>query len=370
MGKKIRTIVLRVLISVLTAAVLVVVLLMGFVGMVCKGKSDEARKVFVSTMLETGALTWMPSVFLSGEEIEQIMAGNKREPFDLSIDSSLIKIEANTGAGGNAGGAGGNQTEISGQGPTEPVETKDIEIETITARTFFATMMIIKDPSRVSVAAPYCDYNRNFDLKTICEKYGAVAGVNGGLYKNSSMTGNGRPMGVVISGGKILLNRPDDGQGIVLIYMTDKNILFYTSIDGWSTKDVEDFVKKEGIRDAICFQEEQQRKLDHFVPLIVNNIPREIQGTGSGMNPRTCIGQRADGSILMLVTDGRGSGSHLGASAADLIEVMQDYGAVNAFNIDGGSSACMYYEDDYLMASASLMLANTSWTLPDGWIVK
>ncbi len=369
MAKKIKIYVGRVLICILTAALLLMILVLSFVGMVCRGKSEAAKKVFVATMLETGALKWVPGVFMSGEEIEAIVAGNKREPFELDMDSSLIKIEVNTGAGNGSGNGGNNQDVISGQRPGES-DAEDIEIETITARTFYAKMMIIKDPSRVSVAAPYFDYGHNLDLETIVKNYGAVGGVNGGLYKNSTVTGNGRPMGVLISNGKILQNTPTEGPGMVLIYMTDKNILFYASMSGWSAKDVENFVKKEGIRDAVTFQEEQQRKLDHFVPLIVNNIPREIQGTGSGMNPRTCIGQRADGSILLLVTDGRGSGSHLGASAADLIEVMQEYGAVNAFNIDGGSSACMYYEDDYLMSSASLMVTNSSWTLADGWIVK
>ena len=30
---------------------------------------------------------------------------------------------------------------------------------------------------------------------------------------------------------------------------------------------------------------------------------------------------------------------HLGATASDLIEIMAEYGAVNAANIDGGSSS-------------------------------
>ncbi len=366
MKNKVGTIVGRVLICILTAVVLAAILLIAFLGMVCRGKSDAARRVFVSTMLETGALKWVPGIFLSDKEIENVVVGNKREPFEHDLDSSLIKIEANAGAGNQAGGAGSGQESVTGQRPEE----EDIEVIPIKARTFMGNLMIVKDPSRLSIAAPHYDFGKNMDMADMVKKYDAVAGINGGMFKNSGISGNGRAMGVVVSNGKILENRPTEDSGLILIYMNNKNILFYQNIDGWSTKDVEDFVAKEGVRDAIVFQEGQNVTLDHFVPLIVNNVPREIQGFGSGCNPRTCIGQRADGAILMLVTDGRGSGSHIGATAADLIEVMGEYGAVNAFNIDGGSSSCMYYKDEYLISSATLLVSNSSWSLPDGWIVK
>ncbi len=76
--------------------------------------------------------------------------------------------------------------------------------------------------------------------------------------------------------------------------------------------------------DAVAFQEESSDSNNHFVPLIINNEARVLKGQGSGANPRTAIGQRADGAILLLVTDGRGASGHLGATASDLISVMQN----------------------------------------------
>ena len=73
---------------------------------------------------------------------------------------------------------------------------------------------------------------------------------------------------------------------------------------------------------------------------------------------------------MLLVTDGRGISGHLGASASDLINIMAEYGAVNAANIDGGSSSCMYYEGEYLMSSVTLYYVNSSRKLPFGFIVK
>ena len=95
-----------------------------------------------------------------------------------------------------------------------------------------------------------------------------------------------------------------------------------------------------------------------------------MNGMGSGLNPRTAIGQRADGAVLLFVTDGRGKSGHLGASASDLIEVMRKFGAVNAANLDGGSSSCMYYEGEYLMTSVTFYYSNSSWKLPAGFVVK
>jgi exopolysaccharide biosynthesis protein len=103
---------------------------------------------------------------------------------------------------------------------------------------------------------------------------------------------------------------------------------------------------------------------------VINGEAREMNGMGSGLNPRTAIGQRADGSVLLFVTDGRGKEGHLGASASDLINVMVEYGAINAANLDGGSSSCMYHDGEYLMDSVTFYEANSSWKLPLAFVVK
>ena len=66
----------------------------------------------------------------------------------------------------------------------------------------------------------------------------------------------------------------------------------------------------------------------------------------TGVAQRTAIGQRADGTFILLVTDGR-SASSIGANYNDVIDIMVAYGAVTAGMLDGGSSTVMYYEDYY-----------------------
>jgi len=137
-----------------------------------------------------------------------------------------------------------------------------------------------------------------------------------------------------------------------------------------NSSDVEALVTEKKIRDAVTFQEEASDVNNHFVQLIINKEAREMNGMGSGLNPRTAIGQREDGAVLMFVTDGRGKSGHLGASSGDLISVMKDFGAVNAANLDGGSSSCMYYQDKYLKSSVTFYYENSSWKLPSGFVVK
>ena len=179
-----------------------------------------------------------------------------------------------------------------------------------------------------------------------------------------------RPCGVAVSNGQIQLNKPQSLPGLYMIGLNNDNILVVKKISDMTSAQFETYVAENGIRDAVAFQEETSDRNNHFVPLIINGEARELNGMGSGLNPRTAIGQRADGSILLLVTDGRGASSHLGASASDLINVMMEYGAVNAANLDGGSSSCMYYDGDYLMTSVTFYYSNASWRLPAAFVVK
>ena len=95
--------------------------------------------------------------------------------------------------------------------------------------------------------------------------------------------------------------------------------------------------KELNIRDGCCFGP----------ALIINGtINQKAYSSNSGFNPRTAIGQRADGAVIFVCIDGRQAGS-LGGTYKDIINIMDEYGAVNACNLDGGSSTVMVYEDQY-----------------------
>ena len=80
---------------------------------------------------------------------------------------------------------------------------------------------------------------------------------------------------------------------------------------------------------------------------MINGKPVEEIYTGqSGYNPRTAIGQRADGAVLFVCADGRNPES-VGATYGDVTRIMEEYEAVNACMLCGGSASNMLYRDVY-----------------------
>lgn len=364
-------VILRILACVLALVLMLVLTLYFALGMLCSGKiSDDGEiseilYITVPTFLETGAFKFIPSMYLSSSEIQTIVNSNKMSDMDAKVDEGLISI-GNTAKKGvlDVSMSGSDDDVQSGIGEGEP-----IEIHEVSGSTYYGTMMIVRDPSRVSLATIYPWRDEGVTLDELVTSNGAIAGINGGLYASNGNTG-GRPYGVIVSNGEIQMNDPTSFAGLVLVGFTENNILQILDISDMNTAEVEALIRDKKIRDAVTFQDEASDANNHFVQLIINDETREMNGMGSGLNPRTAIGQRADGSVLLFVTDGRGKNGHLGASAADLIEVMREYGAVNAANLDGGSSSCMYYDGDYLMTSVTFYYSNSSWKLPAGFVVK
>ncbi len=82
-----------------------------------------------------------------------------------------------------------------------------------------------------------------------------------------------------------------------------------------------------------------------FEPVLIRDGKPLIYGDGGkGIAPRTGIGQTADGSIIFVVIDGRQPTWSMGATISDLMNVFLEYHAVNAINLDGGSSTELVYD--------------------------
>lgn len=344
--KKVFEVIGKILLVLLITVAFVLITLIATIKMICSDISESAKGLFATTMLETGQLKFLATLFLSNEEVQAIVNKNSVEAMNTEVNTDLIHIEE-----------------------AEKLDKNGITIEEISGNTFFAKMLIINDPTRVSLATTYPWTEYGMELEKLVNKTNSIAGVNGGLYLSTGNKG-GQPLGVVVSKGKIQHNKPYGYAGLHLIGFDENNILRIESLEGMNATQVEQLIRTEKIRDAVTFQEESSDANNHFVKLIVNGEERQFDGKGSGANPRTAIGQRADGTVLLLVTDGRGASGHLGATAADLIKIMKEYGAVNAANLDGGSSSSMYYNGKYEMSSVTFYYANSSWKLPTGFVVE
>lgn len=325
--------------------------------LICRGPSTAARDLFVSTILETGQMKFLASWYFSEDEILDITGRNGMIHNNDEVDPDLIAIPA-TGAAESADG--------------EEEDAPDVEIIEISGHSFFAKLMIVRDPSRVKLATIYPwsespEGKQGQTLEKLVEDGNYLAGINGGEYFSTGNWG-GKPKGLVVCDGQIQYNKPMAGD--VMIGFNEDDILIVTEIGGMTAKEVEQMVEDNQIRDAVSFKDIDDGDDNHFTKLIINGAATEISGSGSGANPRTAIGQKADGTVLLLVTDGRGAGGHLGATARDLIAIMQEYGAVNAANLDGGSSSAMYYDGAYEMSSVTLYYATSSWRLPTAFVVE
>ena len=355
--RKIRRIAWRAGLSVLTVIVLVLI------GALCaghaafKGPSQTVGDLLTVSMLETSALKFVPRIYYSKEQVEEIVARNSVSVGDSETDASLVVITKPTPTPSPEELAAmaeleANATPVPTPPPANLISSEDgIEVYSVKGGTYQGYMMVVLDPSRVTVGTCRDRFNgsKGLQLKDIAKRYDAVAAINGGGFEDDGGVGNGgTPIGLVISGGEVKHTGRHSEYNTTVGFNQD-NVLMIG-------KPSESDAKKLGIRDAITFGP----------ALIVNGEPASVKGASSGLNPRTAIGQRSDGAVLMLVIDGR-QASSLGATYSDMIGILLDYGAVNAINMDGGSSSLMYYKGEYLNNGVSL---TGSRNMPTAFIVR
>ena len=322
---------LKILTVILVTLAMILLLLYFAIGVVIHGPSPEASRLLVTTLMETSAAKFVPRMYLSDEEIEEIM-GKVEESTDIKVDPALISLPSDDKADETNATQSAAETDVPDEAPVK--EDDGIEIYDIEGGTYNGKMMIISDPTRVFVGVPengFGEGKRGMTVYKMIEKYGAVAGTNAGGFEDEGGNGTGGiPDGIVISGGELLWGNQNTYYSIAGL---DKDGLLHVG------KMTAKGALERGIVEAASYGP----------ALIINGEPQETY-TG-GLNPRTAIGQRADGAILLLVVNGR-SVSSLGATLADLTEIFLEYGAVNATNLDGGSSSIMIYDGEYITNSA------------------
>ena len=343
--------------SVLTAIALILIAALGagFVGF--RGPSQSLGDLLTVSMLETSALKFVPRIYYSKAQVEEIVARNSVSVGDSETDASLVVITKPTPTPSPEELAAmaeleANATPVPTPPPANLISSEDgIEVYSVKGGTYQGYMMVVLDPSRVTVGTCRDRFNgsKGLQLKDIAKRYDAVAAINGGGFEDDGGVGNGgTPIGLVISDGEVKHTGRHSEYNTTVGFNQD-NVLMIG-------KPSESDAKKLGIRDAITFGP----------ALIVNGEPASVKGASSGLNPRTAIGQRSDGAVLMLVIDGR-QASSLGATYSDMIGILLDYGAVNAINMDGGSSSLMYYKGEYLNNGVSL---TGSRNMPTAFIVR
>ena len=306
----------------LVTLALLLITLLGVIWVLEKGPSPTITEKFCRSMRETSAIRWIPNIFLSQEEVDAFKSESTENDETETVNTSLIRIAPAAESG----------TETADDG---------VELIAITHGTAKGKLLIVRDPSRVILGVSSEEFNAKtpgLQLTELVAKYGGVAGTNAGGFNDENGRGNGGvPQGLVISGGALLHTAREDERYNVVGFDAD-HILHVGTMTA-------DEAIAQGLTDAVSF-----RTHDGLASsLIING---EV-GRAMTSNPRTAIGQCADGSVLLLVLDGR-SINTLGATMQDVADIMLEYGAVNAGNLDGGSSSVMVYDGEIINNCASV----------------
>ena len=280
----------------------------------------------VTTSMATYKHKYIAKTFYSEKMIEDVLARNYIEDFNIDTDTSLITI---------------NQLEekesydsIYEQQILEHKKGEDYKIIEFDGNNYHAKIVVIYDPSRVSLyTLPYFgDYGKT--ITKIAEDSEAIVAMNASGFADADGKGHGgSPTGTVIKDSEVIYRGYATGWPGGLIGFNKDHVLVLT-------KDSPEDAIAKGMVDAI-----------EFGPfLVVNGEPATMVGNGgSGTQPRSVIAQRQDGIVLFIVIDGNGSSgvninARGGVTYHEMVDILMRYKAYNAANLDGGASTSLAVE--------------------------
>jgi len=300
-----------------TLILFVVITVFASVGTIAYGPSETIRDLLVQSAMQASATKWVPGLFLPEKTVQEIISKSEE------VVEDKVSLEDY------------NSDKDTDIGEDEWANAKDGMIfETVSGSTFKAYVLLVKDPSRVFCGTStdnFANAKAGVNVFQAAARYGAIACINAGEFADNGGHGSGyAPMGLTYSEGKCVY---DDRTTKTFIGFDKENKLIVRESMTQAEAD------GLGIRDAVSFQNGNT-----LIYQDGDNIVLSYEDGNAGTSQRTAIGQRADGVVIMIVTDGR-SASSLGATHNDMIDLMVSYGATTAGMLDGGSSAMMYYEN-------------------------
>ncbi|MEV2910579.1 phosphodiester glycosidase family protein [Paenibacillus larvae] len=224
-----------------------------------------------------------------------------------------------------------------------------VKVVDISGDYWVGKMMYVFDPRSIRVVVPG-KKGEGERITSMVERTGAVAGVNGGGFIDPDGLGNGfAPIGAILSGGKVLYNDQKEDIPQHIVGFTDKGTLV---IGKYSI----DQLRAMKVSEAVSF----------YPRVIANGKPLITKGDGGwGRAPRTALGQRADGTVIFVVIDGRQAHS-VGATLREVQDLLLEQGCINAGFLDGGASSEMV-KDRKLLTQPSSRYGERR--LPSGFLI-
>jgi len=230
-------------------------------------------------------------------------------------------------------------------------QDQSLRLVHITSNRFEAYLLEVPDPSRIKVATARDLQEKGDTVSTIALHNNAIAAINAGGFYDPQGTGTGRlPYGVIVRNSEFLIGG-DITESVQVIGITKTGSMV---AGNYTTKEMRQMDLAEGV--------------SFGPPLIINGKKLITQGDGGwGVAPRTAMGQRKDGTILLLVIDGRQPGYSLGATLIDVQNILYEQGAYVAANLDGGSSSTLFYNGKVVNKPCDMLGERM---IPTAFIVK
>lgn len=292
------------------------------------GPFSYFRDLWVTTAMSTFSHQWLASVFYDQKTIDDIMNKNRTiepsgytDPNTISIAERAVKD---------------NATEL----PNSPEDGEHIidgiGFIKLSGATYQGWLVKVYDPSRIYMGVAKNIGKHGEKTSAMVKRLGAYIGINAGGFADAGGEGSGGlPCGICIIDGKQISGCYSE---------TYHNV---TGIDYNNKLVLGKYTNKQVKTLRLKFAVE-------FHPfLILNGKPSVIRGNGGmGTQPRTVIGQTKTGVMLFAIIDGRRVDC-VGASLKDLQEIMLKYGAINASNLDGGSSSTLVYKGNVVNRPSS-----------------
>lgn len=284
---------------------------------------EKYRDIWVETAMSTMKHQYLAKWFLSDDEINKILAKLEVQNNENS-DSNEINFSSATSSGNN------------------------IKVEKITGKNYVGYVMTIPRTENISLVDSR-NGSRGTKLSQICKNNNAIAGINAGGFVDNDGRGNGNLLcDATIINKKLLYGNKSTRYRFIGLSSDKKLILGkYTYQEALNA----------GIESAV-----------EFGPYLIVNGKKQITNASSGgIHPRMAIGQKKDGTFLFVVVDGRQPGYSIGTNLLELQNIFNRYDAYNAANLDGGSSATMYYNGKIVNKTSTPIGERY---LPNAFIVK
>lgn len=312
------------------------------------GPWSWVRNTLITTAMTTMSHQYLAQWFFTDEYINEVLANNYMIEIDEDTNPDLIEFEDFS----DTGKYKSKYEKDLFEGVDEDTIYKIINVK---GSGYKGYVVAIYKPEKVKLAVSSKLGTEGQTVKTMAKNNKALITMNGGGFFDPTWSGNGAiPHGTVIKDGRIIYDYQDAQVGGGFIGFDKNNKLILARM----TKEQ---ALAKGMRDGI-----------EFGPfLIVNGKASFVKGDGGwGIAPRSAIGQRADGIVLFVVIDGRSTAS-IGIDMVGLTELMQNYGAINAANLDGGTSSALMEGETLINSPRSTMNGKPGVLrrIPTAWMV-